>query len=202
MSLNTFYKGLDGSTYLNNKLHSFDGKHAQSDGQTYRWYKDGKIHRDNGPAVISMRCDGAAITGIYWKEDRNTEYIHCTFLPDGKVILSKQFYDYQKEPGTIMKFEFEGYPYKVNPDNICRILRVGDDEKDCKLTTDNGSDEMLVFQYLEEARDIIAKHQYYLRTLQSENKVDFFEENLRCIPRNSFANYDRPAKRRLSTETD
>ena len=50
---------LDGKTYGNGQLHSFDEQPAvidHDDGTKY-WYKNGKLHRDNGPAKIWSNGD-------------------------------------------------------------------------------------------------------------------------------------------------
>jgi hypothetical protein len=64
----------DGKTYLNGLLHSFDDQPAEVKswmGQLQQyWYKNGKLHRDNGPAYIVKNQYGNVTLEQIWKNGK------------------------------------------------------------------------------------------------------------------------------------
>ena len=83
---------VNGSTYLNGILHSFDDRPAVITASGNRgWYRNGKLHRENGPAVI--RSDGTYewyingklhrendLPAIMWSDGTREWYTHGVFM--------------------------------------------------------------------------------------------------------------------------
>ena len=49
------------------ELHRLDGPAVENDNGEFVWYKDGKIHREQGPAVRVILTDGTVVEQ-YWAE--------------------------------------------------------------------------------------------------------------------------------------
>jgi len=62
------------------ELHSFDDNPAIEMAYGYKeWYKDGKLHRDNGPASIDKLFD-FSVTYSYYKEGRLHRFLGPAYL--------------------------------------------------------------------------------------------------------------------------
>ena len=79
------HEDLDGCTYKNGVLHSYNDKPAVIDGDRREWYKNGKLHREsNLPAVIN---------GDYQEWYRNGELHRDGDLP---AVISKNRQEWYK----------------------------------------------------------------------------------------------------------
>lgn len=81
------------SSYLNGFLHSFDDQPALAEEPEFRWFKDGKHHRDSGPAsiyrgppkeVYAFALDNKVLPFSIWLESID--------IPDAEKVLLKMQY--------------------------------------------------------------------------------------------------------------
>lgn len=80
------------------KLHSFDDLPAKvtNNGRRREWYKDGKLHREGGAAIISVSAAGDRVkykyflNGVCTREDGPAEVITHITKPSSKVVVFRE----------------------------------------------------------------------------------------------------------------
>ncbi len=103
--------------YLNDKMHREFGPASMHDGSTY-WFKNGIIHRDNGPAIeYSEGKKVWIVNGRTHREDGPA----ITFFNSEEWFIDGKRFESDKYLINLIKYKMNNYE-RVSKDKVSQIL--------------------------------------------------------------------------------